>query len=96
MTVKILIKRKFPQGKATQLEQMLIELRRQTVNQPGYVSGETLQRLDRPGEMLVISTWESADHWRRWSFNPDRLHVQEKIDALLGTPTEYEVYTHQP
>jgi heme-degrading monooxygenase HmoA len=95
MTVKILIKRKFPENKAAQLEQMLIDLRRHTVNQPGYVSGETLQRLDRPGEMLVISTWASADQWRQWVLNPERVRIQEKIDALLGIPTEYEIYAHR-
>ncbi|HDI59255.1 MAG TPA: antibiotic biosynthesis monooxygenase [Desulfobacteraceae bacterium] len=95
MTVKILIKRKYADSQAAQLEQMLIELRRQTVKQPGYVSGETLQRLDRPGETLVISTWESADHWRQWTLNPERGRVQERIDALLGTPTVYEIYAHR-
>lgn len=95
MTVKILIKRNYADRQAAQLEQMLVALRRQTVNQPGYVSGETLQRLDRPGEMLVISTWESADHWRQWTLNPDRVRLQEKIDALLGTPTVYEIYAHR-
>jgi heme oxygenase (mycobilin-producing) len=95
MTVKILIKRKYARSQAAQLEEMLIELRRQTVKQPGYVSGETLQRLDRPGEMLVISTRESADLWRRWTLHPDRARVQERIDALLSAPTVYEIYGHR-
>ncbi len=93
--VKILIKRKVPEDKAQRLEQVLIELRGHSVNQPGYISGETLQRIDRPGETLVISTWESADHWRRWVLNPQRVAIQEKIDDLLGFPTEYEIYAHR-
>jgi heme-degrading monooxygenase HmoA len=95
MTVKILIKRKVSEDKAERLEQVLIELRRHTVNQPGYISGETLQRLDRPGEVLVISTWESADYWRRWVLSPQRSAIQEKIDDLLGLPTDYEIYAHR-
>jgi heme-degrading monooxygenase HmoA len=95
MTVKIMIKRRFPEDKVERLEQALIELRRHTVNQPGYVSGETLQRLDRAGEMLVISTWESADYWRRWVLSPQRAAIQEKIDVLLGQTTEYEIYAHR-
>ena len=92
MTVKILIKRQVPEHKVEALARMLRELRTRTMNQPGYISGETLQRVDRPGQTLVISTWASADHWRAWVLSPARCAVQEKIDALLGVPTEYEIY----
>ena len=61
-------------------------------SQPGYISGETLKRLDAPGEFLVISTWHSSDDWNNWLQSEDRKKIQREIDDLLGGDTEYEIY----
>jgi heme-degrading monooxygenase HmoA len=94
MAVKVLIKRKVPEGKAAELRALLIELRSLTMSQPGYISGETLKRFDKPGETLVIGTWESADDWRTWVMSKERTDIQDKIDLLLGEKTEYEIYAY--
>jgi len=94
MAVKILIKRKVAGNKTDELARLLKNLRILTMSQPGYISGETLTRIDRPGESLVISTWESADTWREWVLSKERCELQEKIDALLGEKTEYEIYEY--
>ncbi len=92
MTVKILIKRKVSDNQMPAMTGLLNELRMLTTGQPGYVSGETLRRVDRPDETLVISTWQSAAHWRRWASSEDRKEIQKKIDEMLGSATEYEIY----
>ena len=94
MTVKIVIKRKVPKNKETSLLPLIKTLRIATTKQDGYISGETLQRIDKPGETVVVSTWESAEDWNRWVVNPERIQLQEQIDALLGQETEYQMYTH--
>ena len=95
MAVKIIIKRRVPENMATQLRPLLIKLRNLAMNQPGYITGETLKRVDRPGQNLVISTWSSMEEWRQWAVNPEREAVQAQIDALLGQPTEYEIYSSE-
>jgi heme-degrading monooxygenase HmoA len=60
----------------------------------GYISGETLRRIDKPGEMVVISTGEKAADWKRWATSQERSVPQRKIDTLLGRETEYQVYDH--
>jgi heme-degrading monooxygenase HmoA len=80
---------------ATQLRPLLIKLRNLAMNQPGYITGETLKRVDRPGQNLVISTWNSMEAWRQWAVNSERESVQTQIDALLGQPTEYEIYSSE-
>ena len=95
MAVKIIIKRRVPESMATQLRPLLIKLRNLAMNQPGYITGETLKRVDRPGQNLVISTWNSMEAWRQWAVNPEREAVQAQIDALLGQPTEYEIYSSE-
>ena len=94
MTVKIVIKRKVPEEKEKDLVPLITELRILTTRQKGYISGETLRRIDKPGETVVVSTWETVEDWKRWVTSQKRSVLQGKIDALLGTETEYHIYTH--
>ena len=71
MTVKIVIKRTVPKDKEKDLLPLIKELRILTTRQDGYISGETLQRIDKPDETVVISTWETAEDWNRWVNSPE-------------------------
>jgi len=92
MAVKIFIKRRVMGKESIELSLLLQKLRGLTLNQPGYVSGETLKRIDRNDEWMVISTWRSVEDWNRWVNDDRRRVVQAEIDALLGTETEYAIY----
>ena len=92
MAVKILIKRKVASDKAREMIPLFRQMRALATNQPGYISGETLKRLDSEDEFLIISTWHSSDDWNAWLQNEDRKKMSEKIDVLLGGETEYEIY----
>ena len=94
MAVKIFIKRSIPPDKAGKLMPLFQNLRSLAMSQPGYISGETLHSIDSPGEIVVISTWQTVNEWRSWVANKERLKIQGRIDMLLGTKTEYEVYQH--
>lgn len=92
MSVRIFIKRNVSEGKIPELTVLLKRLRSVTLMQPGYISGQTLKRLDQPGECMVISTWRSIEDWNDWVKNDKRIAIQKEIDDLLGTATDYEVY----
>ena len=92
MTVKIFIKRKVSQANVLDLTVLLKKLRSLTLSQTGYIYGETLKRVDRPDESVVISTWRSLDDWNAWVNNSERIAIQEEIDRLLGEKTDYSVY----
>jgi len=94
MAVKVFIERVTPESKAISLKPLLKKLRNLAMSQPGYISGETFKRIDRPGENLVISTWQSMDDWRAWVLSEERAETQEKIDYLLGEKTEYKIYSY--
>jgi Uncharacterized enzyme involved in biosynthesis of extracellular polysaccharides len=96
MAVKILIKRKVAADKASQLKELVMQLRSLSMKQPGYVSGESLKNVDRQNEYLVISTWDSLSAWKGWQSSKERAKIQDQIDALLGQKTEYEVYEYRP
>ena len=86
--IRIHIKREVPEGKETALQSLINQLRGITTGQPGYISGETLKRVDKPGESLVVSKWQSLKYWNLWFENPERSKIQEEIDQLLGKRQE--------
>lgn len=92
MTVKIFISRKVAPDNVLELTALLKKLRSLTLNQSGYIYGETLKRIDRPDECLVISTWRSLEDWNAWLSNEERKQIQGEIDRLLGSETDYAVY----
>jgi len=93
MSVKVLIRRKVQEEKEEKLMGLINQLRSKVVACPGYVSSETLRRLDIP-EYLVVSSWDSLASWENWLQSPERAAIQKKIDQLLGMETVYEVYHH--
>lgn len=94
MAVKIIIRRKVAKDKEGDLMPLLIQLRALATAQPGYVSGETLRNVSNPEDFLVISTWQSVDNWNAWMSSKQRSEIQQKIDAILGEKTEYNVYLY--
>ena len=94
MPIQVIIKRKWQTDNPEALFPLLTKLRSLAKKQPGYISGETFKRIDRPGESLVVSTWQSMENWRAWVMSDERRGTQEKIDHLLGEKTDYEVYTY--
>ncbi len=92
MAVKIFIKRRGVDNNIIELTVLLKKMRALTLNQPGYIYGETLRRVDQPDECLVISTWRSNADWENWFNNDERKSIQSEIDLLLGHETHYEVY----
>lgn len=76
-----------------ELTVLLKKLRTLTLEQPGYISGETLARIDKKDECMVISTWRSVEDWNKWVNSPKRNEVQAEIDRILGQDTDYAIYS---
>lgn len=92
MAVTVLIKRKAVEGKGELLENLYHELVALAVRQPGYLGAETMKRMDKPDQYLIISRWESADDWSHWLISDQRRAYQERIDALTDSHTKFEIY----
>ena len=92
--IKILIKRKVSEDKKEELTLLINQLRSITMGTPGYITGETLKRLDKPGESLVVTKWQSDYSWNQWFQSKERSKIQDKIDQLLGEETQYEIYEY--
>ena len=92
MIAKIIIKRKFIKNRETEIISLLNKIRSGAMNQPGYVSGETLMQHEEPQNMTVISTWKSMAQWHEWKNNPERKQFETMLEVYQDGPTVYEEY----
>jgi antibiotic biosynthesis monooxygenase (ABM) superfamily enzyme len=92
MVAKILIKRRFVEGKDKQILALLNEIRTKAMNRPGYISGETLSKKGYPHNMAVIATWQSMDDRLNWKNSDERKRYETMIEIYQTRPTEYEEY----
>ena len=62
------------------------EVRNEAMKQKGFITGETLVNVDDPTNVLVLSTWESAEDWNAWDTADIRLKLKPQINELLSEP----------
>ena len=94
--IRIHVRRNIPDDKKEDAMRLIIKLRSMSMGKPGYISGETLKRLDKSGESLVVTKWQSVHYWNQWFQSEERSEIQSKIDQLLGEGTQYEIYEYDP
>lgn len=92
--IKVLLERTIKGKNVSEIVRLLRQLRVKAMQQPGYISGETLHAVDDPNYYLVISTWESLADWEAWYQNPERRKLQEELDKYLEVPTKMRVFTY--
>lgn len=93
--VRIHIRRSVSEKSQETLMTLVHQLRKTIVGKAGYLSSETLTRFDTPGEVLVVSKWQSLFYWNQWYESAERAEIQTKIDELLGAQTVYEIYEYE-
>ena len=92
MAVRIFIKRHVKEGMVEKTVQMLNEFRKSGMDQPGYLSGETLVNHYDGNCVVVVSTWRSVEDWIRWQNSKDRDRKERLLEDLLDEPVIYEVF----
>lgn len=93
MAVKILIKRKFKNGNMRAASRFLINNRSGAMQQPGYISSETLRSLDDKDKIMVVSMWESMEDWQTWKNSDIRKANVEEFKEYMTGETVYEHYS---
>jgi heme oxygenase (mycobilin-producing) len=92
--VKVLMERTIKGQQVREIVRLLRMLRVKAIQQPGFISGETLHAVDDPNHYLVIGTWENLADWEDWFNNPERKEMQADLDKFLEEPTKIRVYTY--
>jgi heme-degrading monooxygenase HmoA len=92
MAVKVFIKRHIKEGKVDDAYKLLNKIRSKAMNQPGYISGETLVNHYDYRSITVISTWQSVEDWIGWEESENRAANESELENLLEEPTKFEIY----
>ena len=92
MQAKILIRRKFKKGKKNEIIALLRELRSLAMQQPGYISGETLSSTEQPQTLMVIGSWQDMENWHDWRENNTRKTLEQMLSTYQEGETEYEEF----
>lgn len=92
MAIKVLIKRKLKDGNLNEASKLLNKARYNAMNQPGYISSETLSGCDDPNQVVVVSMWQQIEHWKEWKNSVLRAENEAAFEALLDGSVEYEAY----
>ena len=87
--IRVIVERDCQPGKDTQVRDLLIELRTMAMQQPGYISGETLRELINPSHFKVISTWSTLGDWKAWQVSHQRLSIEEKMSPITNNGKLY-------
>ena len=92
MIIKVLIRRRIQENNLREVFELLKKLRMGAMNQPGYISGETLVNQYDPRSIMVVSIWQTVEDWIRWQESEERKSIEGKLERLLLEPTKYEIY----
>ena len=92
--IKVLMERTIKGQQVKEIVRLLRMLRVKAMQQPGFITGETLHALDDPNHYLVIGSWEKLEDWDAWFNNPERKELQTDVDKFLEEPTKIRVYTY--
>lgn len=89
--IRVIIERIVEEGKEVEIWELLLNLRTMAMQQPGYISGETVVGYEDPLFIMVISTWNSVEDWQAWEGNAERGAITSQIEPLLSVPEKTHV-----
>ncbi len=91
MTAKVIIERRVLPGQDRRVLELLRALRIRCLDEPGYITGETLRDSEDPHNLVVISTWFGLGDWRKWYQSGDRKEFEGNIRQHLASPERVRV-----
>jgi len=81
------------------VEPILMKLRSYAMQFPGFVGAENLVSEEDYSVVIMISTWETMEHWRTWvesRITKDLLRQLEQANAVLLGAARLTAYRTMP
>jgi heme-degrading monooxygenase HmoA len=91
VAVKVLIERRVLPGREKRALELLRRIRARCLDEPGYITGETLRDSEDPQTIIVISTWFGLMDWRRWHSSDERRAFESELRTQLAAPERVRV-----
>ena len=92
MPIKVLIKRRFKEGYADEINKVIKEIRFAAFDQEGYITAETMWDYEDPFRVVIVSNWRSMENWNKWKNSDLRKSIEQKLEEFLDGETEYEIF----
>ena len=92
MSIKIEIERRFKEPVVPEILQILDEIRIKALRVRGYIGGETAINVDDDREVLVFSSWSSAEDWTQWYATEEWKDLEKKLAPHLADPVKVRVF----
>ncbi|RLC61637.1 MAG: antibiotic biosynthesis monooxygenase [Chloroflexi bacterium] len=92
--IKVIIGHRVKQG--ADIQPILLKLRSNAMQYPGYVSAENLVGEKDSSIVLVISTWQNVENWKAWERSKIRAELYRQAEALLKEEPKVTVYRVVP
>lgn len=92
MAILVISRRVFQMKHHEKLIPLLEALRQDAAKQEGFESRKTYSSVNSPGEYMVISEWQSVDHWNVWMKKSKTRELQGQVDSLIGERTVFDIY----
>lgn len=93
MPIKVLIKRRFKEGYANEINKVIKETRFAAMDQEGYITSETMWDYEDPFRVVIVSNWRRIAHWNKWKNSDLRKSIEQKLQEFLIGETEYEIFS---
>ncbi|MCP4671233.1 MAG: hypothetical protein GY857_07995 [Desulfobacula sp.] len=91
MSIKIIIERKFKKKPVLADCQVINKIRRNAIQQKGYITGETLVNL-KDNRVVVLSSWRSNTDWKTWEDSRERAELEHELAHSLKQAAKIKVY----
>jgi heme-degrading monooxygenase HmoA len=78
--------------KDTEIKPLLLKLRMDAMQYPGFVGAENLINRRDTSVILVVSTWERPESWVAWEKSKLRAELIKEIEPLVLDQTRVEIY----
>jgi heme-degrading monooxygenase HmoA len=91
MAVKVIIERRVAGGQERRALELMRAIRVRCLEEPGYISGETLRDSEDANTVIVISTWFGLMDWRRWHASEVRRDFESRMRPMLTGPERARV-----
>ena len=88
--IKVIVERHIKEGE--NLSPPLRELRAVAMDEPGYITGQTLVSTEDSSIIVVISTWSSLEDWKAWETSEKRARLYQQVEPLLVEKPKVSTY----
>jgi antibiotic biosynthesis monooxygenase (ABM) superfamily enzyme len=78
--------------KGVDIKPLLLKLRMDAMQYPGFVGAENLTHRRDSSIILVISTWDRPENWIAWEQSKVRAELIREIEPLVEDQTRVELY----